>query len=347
MVTTPKSSTRPAISIDGLGKAIGTVATVIGVFVTANTLLNSCSKDRIDRAAAFRTAVKAEEQFWSGLYDRYLAAVATTNEDERRSKLIAVAMLATHDNPEFGEFGAWYESNPAAASATLQLDRMRDVLQAALTDENSSSPAVAQEIQFILDQRNSVRDRVASEGSAQTPPEVTGQAKAATDAKAQAQASVLVPETGTVIPYHGSRILASGPTTGWDVDIFWCAGGDESETFGRALRVGSTLAGAAQSSKPIAEGVTLGRIRLRSLPESQQNKGLFFTSGDAVVADDGAGEKQAAAALGAYVSQQAAVSLRQVRSVGALTNWYLSVFVCPSPAEGSEVPGDIAVTNAS
>lgn len=322
--------------MDRIGKTITTAAAIIGLVVTANTLVVSCSKDTIDRTASFRNTVKAEQQLWSGLYAQYLAAVTDgdTAMARRRSKLFAIAMLAIHRNPDFHEFSAWYEGDDQAQAATEQLDRMRQILHEALRDERSSNAEIAREIGFFLDENNAVRDRAeGDQAEAHTPPAVTERAQSATEERAQNQTPIsIAPADGTttVQPFYDSRILAAGASAGWDVDIFWCTGGaDERATFDRALRIGTALADAAQSGHKPGNLVTLGRIRLRSLPVSQQGGGLFFTRGDGIVADGGAGESEAARAVGTFMEQRIQTPLRQVRSVGALTTWYLSIFVCP------------------
>jgi hypothetical protein len=335
MATSPPPTSPAAAkdSVERIGKTITTAAAIIGLVVTINTFVASCSKEQIDRATNFRTVVKGEEQFWSGLYGQFLAAVNDGDKEmsQRKSKLMAIAMLATHRNPDFSEFTAWYESPDRAEAETKRLDQMRRVLLEALTDAQSSNPDIARAIEFFLDQKSAVRDRLETEEKTdQSPPQVTEQAQAATDAKAQGQAPVVV-QLDDVKPFYGSRILARGSATGWDVDVFWCVGGaNENDTFKRSVTMASALAAAAQNGSKIGAGVTLGRIRLRSLPASQQSNGLFYARGDSVVADNGKGEKEAAAAVGALLSKASGTSLRQVTSVGVLTNWYLSVFVCPT-----------------
>jgi hypothetical protein len=348
---TPQASPAPQATLppekdpaERIGKSITTAAAIIGLVVTANTFVVSCSKDIIDRTASFRNAVKAEQQFWAGLYGQYLAAVTDGDPGmaKRRSKLIAIAMLATHRNPDFNEFVAWYERNDRAQAATEQLDRMREVLHEALRDERSSDVEIAREIGFFLDEKNAVRDRSEANAKVNTPPAVTEQAQGATEARAQNESPVAMAPADrptSIQPFYDSRILAAGTSTGWDIDIFWCVGSaDEQQTFARAFRIGGALAEAAQSGNKIGNLVTLGRVRLRSLPASQQGGGLYYTRGDSIVADGAAGEKEAALAVGSLITQQTQIPLRQVRSVGALTNWYLSIFVCPAASTAPAAP---------
>ena len=360
----PGTSTKPSPAplpardpLERIGKTITTAAAIIGLVVTANTFVVSCSKDAIDRTASFRSSVKAEQQFWSGLYGQYLAAVTDgdTTMPRRRSKLMAIAMLATNRNPDFDEFTAWYESDDPGREATRQLDRMRQVLHEALRDPRSSNAEIAREIGFFLDEKNAVRERMEDAGAKDsTPPEVTDRAQTATEERAQNQSPVAIPSADAatnVQPVYDSRILAAGRTDGWDVDIFWCVGGaNEQRTFARALRIGATLADAAQSGNKVGNSVKMGRIRLRSLPVAQQGGELFYTRGDSIIADAGPGEEEAARAVGTFIGQRSQTPLRQVRSVGALTKWYLSIFVCPAPANqpaGPAPPAGPATTAAS
>jgi hypothetical protein len=252
---------------------------------------------------------------------------------------MAIAILATHETPDFSEFRAWYESDDARDPAAEDIDKMRQVLVDALTDPAVSSPEIAQEIAFFLDDKANVRERAApaeGEGPPATPPQVTAGAERRTEVAQAAQAGealVVLPPSETLLqPVVGSSILTTGASDGWDIDVFWCMGAGEAADYTRAVRVADALAAGAAQGKPIASGVRLGRVRLRSLPPSQQQDGYYARQRVSIVWDPGPGEENAARATAAFLGDRAGIAPRPVRSRGAQTGWYLSVFVCGSAA---------------
>lgn len=314
-----------------MGKLVATSATIVGLFVTTNTLLSNCSKESLDRSKSFRETVFNEEKFWSDLYAKFLGTITTPNADEkmREKQLTAIAFAATHQVPDLQEYKGWYGNSEREVLATKQLASMRQSLHDALRNPEYSNDQTARKLSFFLDSNSNVRDRAPADSSADSaPPPITDRAKAITSASIQTQTSNIVIEGETKQTY-GSITLGTGPIIGWDVDVFWCEGGaDELARYTKALKIGQTLASAAQAETTIAPGMKLGRIRLRSLPVSQQGNGMFYTSGDAVVADSGVGEMESAGKLGAFISSKTALPLRTVKSIGVKTNWYLSAFIC-------------------
>lgn len=329
----------PPPQTERLTKQVTLLGSVIGIFVTLNALIVGCSNTAVSRAASYRAAVGQEEEFWSKLYDRYLQAVATSDaEGQRRQKLMAIALLATHEPPDFAEFRPWYESGDAPDPAARDIDKMRQVLVEALTDEAVSSPETAQEIAFLLDDKANIRERAAPAGAgdaAQIPPQVTAGAERRTEVAQQAQSgeAVVVPVRGAapLQPVVGSTILTAGASDGWDIDVFWCMGEGDAANYTRGVRMSDALAAAAAEGKPIASGVRLGRVRLRSLPEAQQQDGFYARQGPSTVWDPSPGEQDAASALAKYVESRSGIFPRPVRSAGAPTRWYLSVFSCGAP----------------
>jgi hypothetical protein len=322
-----------------LTKQFTLLGSVIGIFVTVNAVIVGCSNTAVSRANDYRAAVGQEEEFWSKLYDKYLAAIATDDDEaQRRKKLMAIALLATHDTPSFEEYRPWYLSNEGPDPAAVSIDKMRQVLFDALTDETVSSPATAQEIAFFLDEKASIRERAArDEGDAppETPPQVTAGAERRTEVAQVAQtadAVVLPAASGTLLePVVGSTILTAGASDGWDMDVFWCMGEDDARNYTRAVRVSDALAAAAAGGRPIAAGVKPGRIRLRSLPPSQQQDGFYARQGTSIIWDPGPGEEDAAQATAIFVRSRSGIALKPIRSGGTLTPWYLSVFICGRP----------------
>ena len=324
------------LQTERLTKQFALLGSVVGIFVTLNALIVGCSNTAVSRATDYRAAVGKEEEFWSKLYDRYLVTIATNDDEaQRRKKLMAIALLATHDTPSFEEYQPWYLSDDGPDPAAVNIDKMRQVLFDALTDKTVSSPETAQEIAFFLDEKASIRERTRpAEGEArpQTPPEVTTGAERRTEVAQVAQtteAVVLPVSSGALLePVVGSTILTAGASNGWDMDVFWCMGEGEARNYTRGVQVADALAAAAAAGSPIADGVRLGRIRLRSLPPSQQHDGFYARQGTSIVWDPGPGEQDAAKAAAALVRGKSGIALNPVRSRGALTGWYLSVFVC-------------------
>ncbi|MFN3456146.1 MAG: hypothetical protein ACK4Z8_01055 [Novosphingobium sp.] len=321
---------------DGIGKAITSVAGIAGLCLTFNTLFTTCSKDSIDRSTAFRTTVSNEESFWSELYNKYVTAVSDPKDDIdlRRRKLMAIAFLANHPIPDLSEYKSRSLAPNRITAATSQLANMRLALTEALRDPQNSNEKVANEIGFFIDQQSAVRTRLAlqkeSNGTA-TPPKVTERDQLLTDAAIKSQPQAVVPQ-GEATPAYGSVILGAGPSIGWDIDIFWCEGPTgETERYKTALEIGQSLSQAAVAGKFIMPGMKLGRVRLRSLPVTQQSSKQFYTSGNALISDGGKGEAAAADALKNFIVSTAKKSLDIKQSYGANTNWYLSAFICSKP----------------
>lgn len=319
-----------------LGGSVTLAASLLGLVVTLNTVITSCSRERVTEASEFRKLVQGEEEFWSKLYDKYLAAVEVEPADgeKRRTKLLAVAQLASHQTPDFDEYHHWYGSLPSIGKASEHLAKMRQVLSEALRDPRSSSPGIAEEIAFLLDSKSELRQREAAKPGETVPPEVTGTAANATSIAQAAQAAA-PPVLDNALPdpasYSGSKILASGSPKGWDLDVFWCAGPGEAVNLKAALDVGNALAGAAQTGAAVARGVIVGRVRLRSLSLSAQQSGGFYIKEPAIVFDSAPGEDAAARAFAALAQANGSGRLRLARSNSAQTTWYLSLFMCNTP----------------
>jgi hypothetical protein len=137
----------------------------------------------------------------------------------------------------------------------------------------------------------------------------------------------------TELPVPRVQLLTLGAATGWDVDVFWCAGDGAADNYSTGRAAAMTLAGVAASSKPIAPGVRVGRVQLR--PIRPQDSAVWRGASGAgrllVVTDSGPGEKEAAEAVmarlggrsSADVIDQSALPGRQAPS-----KWYLSVIAC-------------------
>lgn len=133
-------------------------------------------------------------------------------------------------------------------------------------------------------------------------------------------------------PASGAAQTPSAQSTlpGWNVDVFWCAGGTaEAATRTRATTIAGKLGDLALNGTAISTNVRLNRVQLRSFSQDLQRSGRFFSKGDNVVYDASPGEAAAAEALKSAIIQQTGV-VTALRKSSGYTNQYLSVFVCPS-----------------
>lgn len=138
--------------------------------------------------------------------------------------------------------------------------------------------------------------------------------------------------TPAATPVASPQLLTLGTATGWDIDMFWCAGDGAAANYAVARAAAMAIAGPAARSTPIASGVRLGRIRL--LPVRPQDGALWRRAMQGrsllLVTDGGPGEADAARAvlgqlpgLGAAVVDQQTIGGNQ-----AISRWYLSGFAC-------------------
>jgi hypothetical protein len=308
--------------LDHVGRRLGLVTAIIGIFVTVNATLSTCSKESIDRSTSFRAAVKAEEDYWSQLYREYLSVVGEKDQEARKAKLFALNELAKHEIPPFSEFrSSLFGSNDE--QRTIAIDRltgMKNSLRTALASPQSSDSDVAQAVRFDVQQEA-----------------VSGAVPAA-----EAAGIIRPAATPSRMLSYATQLIGSGPDNGWDLDVFWCAGGSEQAKYSAAFELASQLGAKANAKSPIAPGVLLGKIKLRSLPLSRQEPaGIYPNRGNLVVHDGGKGEEQAARAVRSALARQAP-PLTVATSVGKQTPYYLSIFVCsvggetpaaPAPAE--------------
>ncbi len=120
-------------------------------------------------------------------------------------------------------------------------------------------------------------------------------------------------------------MVARGPSTGWDVDVFWCKGTNQDKDYAVARASAGVLSDYAANSKALAPGIVLGRVRLRPWPETMRDgsfKGLI------VVSDAAKGEDEVRNVIANLLSTRQKVTFQPRRSVGNATPFYLSVFAC-------------------
>lgn len=322
-------------------KAVGILSAVIGLFVTLNTFLTGCAQQGIENAKAHREAIRFEETYWSDLFQRFLNASSTRGENDgsQRAEMLSIAYLSQREQPSFSEYqrNDWFAHD--ISHEADHLGKLKDDLDEALRQFAADNPEVGQDILLYLDDRENAREREDapppedSRRQRLAVPEVTQEAVIQTRQAQMAQTSLApVLPTGTqgfaLEPQLGSAVLSSGVKSGWDIDVFWCTGPDARRNYNIGARVSDELAQQAESSRPIARGLAVGRVRLRSLSESAQETGRYATGGDFVVYDSGKGEEQAARQLTRFANSRTDASLRTRGSRGQLTPYYLSVFIC-------------------
>ncbi|HEX8224972.1 MAG TPA: hypothetical protein VF605_14230 [Allosphingosinicella sp.] len=305
-------------AFDGLGKRIGTVAVALGVVISLNTLVTGCTRDRIERQASFRTAVRGEEEYWLRLYSQYMEALDMPQGEKRSAKLAVVETLLEHEVPPFDEYDPWWPGGAVAGPTHRRLTEMKDRLKLLLMGKTTNDPSRAQELAWRLAEQENQRSR--GEGGRVAEAEVKA---------TEAEVAVRPPPTDFS---YATRVLATGQAKGWDIDLFWCAGAGEQSNFAIAARAAQILAGLARAGTPIGGNVALGRVRLRSLPESKIAE-LLPQPDNLVVADSGPGEGAVAEAVLVALRGGGVADFRRANSRGAVTRYYISGFACrPGPA---------------
>jgi hypothetical protein len=157
-----------------------------------------------------------------------------------------------------------------------------------------------------------------------------GQATAAKVALSEVQTVALDPgETAGVtfppaVVTLGPQLVAKGPDSGWDIDVFWCAGPGEAANYAAARQAGILLGIEAARGRPIADGVRVGRVRVRTIRAQGRSN---WPPGFYAISDGGDGEDAAADAAAAFLTaKQLAVGRKQ--SLGKPTATYFSIFAC-------------------
>jgi hypothetical protein len=123
------------------------------------------------------------------------------------------------------------------------------------------------------------------------------------------------------------QIYAEGKARGWDVDVFWCEGTPANEA--RAQAVAAALADAANRGEPLADGATLGRVRVRVFAGAANAREGYQVTRDEVRGE--LTESPQANALSAFIESRKLGSLPH-QMTQQRTPAYLSVFMCAGAA---------------
>lgn len=324
-----------AEAIEVVGNRVALIGVIVSGVVALNTAVTGCVETDQSRYKYFETAVHSEEQFYKGLFEEYIQATGKdVSEEERFVRVLAIKSMATRPIPTFADvkLSFFRDSSALTGAAAKHIESMQSGLLAAITNKNASGTKIADAAQvetFEADEANSLRAR----SGGVVVPEV--QAKTVSAQEASALTS---PNTET----YRARVLSAGSASGWDVDVFWCAGGNEGERARDARLAASALAAVADGKGQAAPGVSYGRIRLRPLPEALQGPRSYTGRGYRVVFDNGPGEAAAAQAVLATVNNGAPTQFSLGKSSSG-SKWYISVFVCPAadtPATNGAAPAN-------
>ncbi|HZI11481.1 MAG TPA: hypothetical protein VE153_13955 [Myxococcus sp.] len=179
---------------------------------------------------------------------------------------------------------------------------------AALKDKNERMERVATALVEAMPEGDPLRESL-----------LNAIAVGATSKEAQDQANFVREQQPVVNPVART---AAAPNSGWDVDIIYCANATNGER--RAQLLATALQGA-----PLAGEKTVGRIRVRKLPESLNKRPAYQVAGLQIRHE--AREEQAARNLKAVAFKALDVpeDTIQVRTIQVSTPDYLSFFICP------------------
>ncbi|MEO5938976.1 MAG: hypothetical protein ABIQ43_08185 [Sphingomonas sp.] len=309
--------------------ALGAVATAI---VGLGSQLNACSEQKIQRYAAFRAAVTAEEGFWKDRLDDYAAIAAEEKDLVRKRKERALNALAAHAIPKFSEYDiATIDGGDEVALAQERLRQMKtDLAKAIATSDDPESAGAGQAAVAFDDSQAALAQRAVAETVAPAPANPAAPPKFALNQP-------------TATPNPNTQVLVRGNPKGWDIDVFWCAGGPEATenaNYAAARRAAATLAGLSGQGVNIAPSVFLGQVRLRPLPLLRQGGGYPAPGSNMTVRAeaDPAEQDAAAAVIGKLGSQGFTLA-----SSETATKWYMSAFVC----RANQAPATVAAQPTS
>ncbi len=298
--------------LEVISRNVAVLGSVIALIAGGNTFLNGLAHDRVEKSTAFRQALSAEEVYWKARYDDYLATFGGDLKDDARvAKRLAIYQLAQHTLPDFAEFDV---PKTTKTGAIAELTSMKTSLLAALASKEASGSAVS----------TALSDDDFKANEATTVRSVTGaSAPSAPDTAAVARSAAALPTTQLLT----TTVLAVGRPRGWDIDVFWCRGPNESATYITASTAAASLAQLSTANTPIAPGVALGRIRLRPLPVEINSQPGYGLAGNVVRPENRSDEMSAAQALlrTLNAAQPTGFTVSIARS---RTPWYISVFAC-------------------
>lgn len=326
--------------VNGLMALVQDRLTQVGALITAllavNTGLTSCADNNIQRYKAFDEAYHAEEAFWRGLYKDYLEAIDASQDGQdaevkvalkklREQKLAAIQALAQKDVSNFAEFklGYFYQDTARQNAAVTYFENLKANLNKGINGADSGGEYVIAS-NFKNAEAEDVRLRNAAGQLIAPVPEETS----AVDTPLTTTGPELNPGKLT----YETKVLSYGGTTGYDLDVFWCAEGPrEAINFNLASAAAQKLL-ALSKAKQALGGQPIGRIRLRALPADKQGNGypdassgnqIRYDASELGVAQD-IERRLSSSGVSGFVAKQSNMN----------TKWYISLFVC-GPAQSN------------
>jgi hypothetical protein len=306
--------------------AIGAIFTGI---VALGSQLNSCTAQSVQRYASFRTSVAAEEGYWKGLLEENASLAGETNPKIKERKELLLISLGGHRVPTFREYRASvFDGSEEITIAQDRLNQMKSDLGRALGSSDDPRVAAAARLAFSFDVGQAQLAEKTDAGPTDAPP------PAPTDIGDRTQLP------SDVTPNPSTQIMVAGNPGGWDIDVFWCAGGSkavELENYVIARNAAQLLAQQSVKGK-LSASVFLGTVRLRPLPLMRQGGGYPGAgSNNTIRAEANDAEREAAAAvLGLLDRNKLGFTVSESLTP---TRWYLSAFVCRAD---DATPGSVA-----
>lgn len=202
-----------------------------------------------------------------------------------------------------------------------QLEKAREQLEQALQERNLIAARLAQYNKVLASSD-------ASPGAVQA---ARDSSRALSQALPGASGGAFAMPSQTAVPRV--QLLTVGAATGWDLDVFWCDGPGAPESYATGRAASIALATSATATRPIAPGVRLGRVQLRSIRPEDTGVWRAAMKGRnlLVVTDPTNGEVEAAKAIvGKILTSAAVIEQTELGTRQSATRWYLSVVACPS-----------------
>jgi hypothetical protein len=323
------------MSEDGASSWLGPGIAFASVLVSATIGFASWHNSNIQQEASMFTNFYGrsggEEAFWKALYDDYLGTFDERFESRpewRRARLLAIFELArSREIPAFEEFRL---PQPRREYWTRRLTEIRTSLYNGLDERAAADPALRAEL---------VRRGFGGDGarSEDRPANATENAAPAAEPRAPPVITAAISTQAAVVnslrapAADDPEKLSEASESGWDVDVFWCRGARQDENYRRANMLGREFGRLANAGQAIAPGVRLGRVRTRPASIRFQRQPSSAASRTWVIADNGEGEAEAAAAVRASANVLLGQELVGAgTSIGTPTRWYLSMFLCGS-----------------
>lgn len=325
-------------AVESIGSSLTKVSLIVSAVVGFNTAVTGCVESAESRYRHFQTAVRDEEAFYKGLFGDYVTALDIKASDERRqARILTIKSLASRPLPNFSIFylGPFAEGKDLKIAASRHIAAMQVSLLAAIENKDSSGAAVAAAAQIETFRADDASNLRARDGGNVVP---VAQAQTANAVVATQLASATA-AAGTLS--YKARVLSAGSPTGYDIDVFWCAGDREADNAAVAQRAAVSLAAKADTLQPVGPGVRFGRVRLRPLPIALQTQGSYADRGYRIVYDLGPGDRAAASAVKSVLDASSPPAFTPGTS-DKPSKWYVSVFVCP--AASAHVPTTPAAT---